>query len=92
MSSSFNCFPYRFSSLLLHHIDNCAHKELKKQQEDQEDDMLEEEDTDEEDDGGEDTEINSVIESREKQMFKEEFFSSGYTAFLRGQNKDFDYK
>lgn len=82
----------KFSSLLLHHIDNCAHKELKKQQEDQEDDMLEEEDTDEEDDDGGGTETNAGVESREKQIFKEEFFSSGYNAFLRGQNDDFDYK
>ena len=83
---------FRFSTLLLHHIDNREHKALKKQQEDQEDDMFEEEDTDEENEDGEDAEMNFVIESREKQMFKEEFYSSGYNAFIAGQNNDFDYK
>lgn len=86
-------FPhFRFSSMLLHHFDNRAHEELKKQQEDQEDDMLEEEDTDEEEESDEDEEMDSAIDSREKQMFKEEFYSAGYSNFLRGQNKDFDYK
>lgn len=80
----------KFSTLLLHHIDYRAHKELKKQQEDQEDDMLEEEDSDEDDVS--DVEMNSGIESREKQMFKEEFYSAGYNAFIRGENKDFNYK
>lgn len=72
-------------------MDNCAHKELKKQQEDEEDDMFEEEDTDEEDECDEDVEMSS-IDSRAKQMFKEEFYSAGYSNFLQGQNKDFDYR
>lgn len=87
-----NTTETKFSSLLLHHIDNREHKELKKQKKDQEDDMFEEEDTDEEDEYDEDVEMDSAVDSREKQMFKEEFYSAGYNNFLRGQNKDFDYK
>uniref|UniRef100_A0A0N7ZBG3 CCD97-like C-terminal domain-containing protein n=1 Tax=Scylla olivacea TaxID=85551 RepID=A0A0N7ZBG3_SCYOL len=47
---SANSTEEKFSTLLLHHIDYRAQKELKKQQEDQEDDMLEEEDSDDDDD------------------------------------------
>lgn len=54
--------------------------------------MFEEEDTDDEDENDEDIEMDSAIDSREKQMFKEEFYSAGYNNFLRGQYKDFDYK
>lgn len=92
---SANSTEEKFSTLLLHHIDYRAHKELKKRQEDQEDDMLEEEDSDSDDDDDDDdgdAEMDSGIESREKQMFKEEFYSAGYNAFIRGENKDFDYK
>ncbi|KAK8737838.1 hypothetical protein OTU49_004266 [Cherax quadricarinatus] len=75
----------RFSSILLDHIDKCTDNTIKKLQEDQEDEMFEEEeDTDNE-------EVNSPVESRKKQLFKEEFYSVGYHNFLRGKDEDFDY-
>lgn len=78
--------------MLLDHIDNRAHKELKKQQEDEEDDMFEEEDSDEEEECEDEEMDESGIDSREKQMFKEEFYSAGYSNFLGGQNNDFNYQ
>ncbi|XP_066969903.1 coiled-coil domain-containing protein 97-like [Macrobrachium rosenbergii] len=81
----------RFSSLLLEHIDNCSERNLKKQQEEEEDDMLEEEDTDEEVEEEDDERMEEAIESGEKQLFREEFYSSLYHRFLRGNDTEFDY-
>lgn len=75
----------RFSSILLAHIDKCDKKDLKKQQQDQEDEVYEEEDTDDEEDS------ENPVESGEKQLFKEEFYSVGYWNFLRGNDHEFDY-
>ncbi|XP_068244165.1 coiled-coil domain-containing protein 97-like [Palaemon carinicauda] len=81
----------RFSSLLLQHIDNCSDRYLKKQQEEAEDDMFEEEDSDEEIEEEEDERMEEPIDTGKKQLLREEFYSSLYHRFLKGNDPDFDY-
>ena len=58
--------------------------------------MLEEEDTDDDDDDEEEEEeeeerMDENIESGQKQLYREEFYSSLYHDFLRGKDTEFDY-
>ncbi|KAK7027372.1 Coiled-coil domain-containing protein 97 [Halocaridina rubra] len=76
-----------FSSLLLEHIDKRDEKNLKKLQEEEEDDMFEEEETDEEE-GNDNIE---TIDPRQKELYREEFYSASYHSFLRGKDEAFDY-
>ncbi|XP_027226150.1 coiled-coil domain-containing protein 97 [Penaeus vannamei] len=83
-----------FSSVLLHHIDARDKKDFKKRQEEEEDDMFEEEedeDEEEEEEEEEEMDMETQVESGEKQLLKEEFYSSAYLNFLNGKDEEFDY-
>ncbi|XP_063613532.1 coiled-coil domain-containing protein 97-like [Penaeus indicus] len=81
-----------FSSVLLHHIDARDKKDFKKRQEEEEDDMFEEEeDEDDEEEEEEEMDTGMEVESGEKQLLKEEFYSSAYLNFLNGKDEEFDY-
>ncbi|XP_042882021.1 coiled-coil domain-containing protein 97-like [Penaeus japonicus] len=85
-----------FSSLLLQHIDARDKTDFKKQQEEEEDDMFEEEEDEDEEkeedeEGEEEMDMETEVESGEKQLLKEEFYSSAYLNFLNGKDEEFDY-
>ncbi|XP_037791745.1 coiled-coil domain-containing protein 97-like [Penaeus monodon] len=82
-----------FSSVLLHHIDARDKKDFKKRQEEEEDDMFEEEEDEDDDEEEEEEEMDMEmqVESGEKQLLKEEFYSSAYLNFLNGKDEEFDY-